>query len=71
MKEIEIFKSRDEIKNLTIKEFYDMLTPLIEKGVDGELVAYGYYLTDDVIYDEEERILFFSVGKKRLEEKKK
>jgi len=61
MKEIEISKKR-EIKHLTIKELYDMLAPLIEKGIDGELVAHGCYLLDDIIYDEDDKILFFSVG---------
>ena len=48
-----------------------MLKPLVEKGVDGNLVAHGYYITDDIGYDENEKILFFSVGKNWFEEQER
>jgi len=70
MKQIEITK-RHEYKKLTIKELYDMLTPLVEKEVDGNLVAHGFYLSDDVIYDEDSKILFFSVFENWFEEQEK
>jgi len=61
MKEINVINSKNRSNRLTIKELYDMLTPLIEKGMDGNLVAYDWYLGDDIVYDEDKKVLFFSV----------
>ncbi len=61
MKEINVINSKNRRNRLTIKDLYDMLTPLIEKGVDGNLVAYDWYLDDDLMYDEDKKVLFFSV----------